>query len=106
MVMAMDTVARTVATAMRVALVMLMAVVPQLGFVQQKEEHDANQQGREQLLGARLALEGLGKQMHEGSGQKRTGCEAQQVLRADAAWPIITGAAEKAEPHQARGKPD
>ena len=46
-------------------MVVFVSVVPELGLVQQEKEHQADQQRREQSLGAGLALERLGQQVHE-----------------------------------------
>jgi hypothetical protein len=56
-----------------VAMVMLVAVVPEFGLVEQKEKDQADQQGREQLVCADLAFKSLRQQVHEGRGQKCTG---------------------------------
>jgi hypothetical protein len=39
---------------------MLMAVVPEFGFVQKKEKHQAHQQDREQIMRLGSALKGFG----------------------------------------------
>ena len=78
----------------------LMPVVPQLGLVQQEEKHHTHQQGGKQVVGARLALERLGQQMHEGRGQQGARRQAQQVLGAHA-----VGAPAQAQPHQQCGQP-
>jgi len=49
------------------AMVMLVAVVPEFGLVEQKEKDQADQQGREQLVCADLAFKSLRQQVHEGS---------------------------------------
>ena len=59
---------------------MLVAVVPQLGFVEQEEKHQAGQQQRKQLLRTGLAFERLGQQVHERGGQQSTRRQAQHVL--------------------------
>ena len=38
----------------------LMPVVPEFGFVEQKEKHQTEQQGQEQLVRTGLTFEGLG----------------------------------------------
>ena len=58
----------------------LMPVVPQLRLVEQKEKHHAHQQRGKQVVCARLAFKRLGQEVHEGGGQQRAGCQAQQVL--------------------------
>jgi len=45
---------------MRMVMAVLMSVVPQLGFVEQKEKHQTQQQCHKQLLGWRSTFEGLG----------------------------------------------
>ena len=59
---------------------MLVAVVPQLGLVEQKEEHQPHQQGGKQLARTGLALKGLGQQVHKGGCQQSTGSQAEHVL--------------------------
>ena len=49
----------------------LMAVVPQLGFVEQKEKNQPSQQGATQRFSTRLRLKRLWLQVHEGGGQPR-----------------------------------
>ena len=60
--------------------VVFMPVVPQLGLVQQEEEHQPHQQGEEQVVRAGLALDRLGQQMQKGGGQQRACRHAQHVL--------------------------
>ena len=57
-----------------------MAVVPQLGLVQQKEKYQPHQQHQEQVPRTGLALKGLGQQVHEGRGHQGPGRQAQHVL--------------------------
>ena len=59
---------------------MLVAMVPQLGFIEQKKEHQTHQQGREQLTCARLAFKGLGQQVHKGSRQQCASRQTEHVL--------------------------
>jgi hypothetical protein len=47
------------------AMAMLVPVVPEFGFVEQKEKHQAHQQGQKQLVRPGLALEGFRQQMQE-----------------------------------------
>jgi len=82
------------------AMVMLVAVVPEFGLVEQEEDHQAAQQYAEQQARLDAALEGLGQQVHEGGRQQSAGREAQQVLRIDAA------AAAHAHAQQQCGDPD
>ena len=56
MVMVVMNVTMAVAT----AATMLMPVVPQLGFVEQKEKHQSCQQGSKQIMRAGLAFKRLG----------------------------------------------
>ena len=65
----------------RLVMVMLMAVVPQLGFVEQKEKHQADQQGGEQGLRRNVRFKSLGQQMHESRGQQSTCSQTEQMLR-------------------------
>jgi hypothetical protein len=78
-----------------------MAVVPQLGLVEQEEEDQPEQQHAEQQAGLDPALEGLRQQMHESGGQQRAGGEAQQMLRIHAAASALHTHAQ-----QERGDPD
>ena len=91
-----------VSTCLRtVRVVVLMPVMPQFRLVEQKEEHQPDQQNREQLVRVGMAfLEGLGQQMHEGRGEQGARCQAQQMLRSHA----ISIAQTKA--HQQCGDPD
>ena len=68
----------------RLCMAVFVPVVPQLGLVQQKEEHHPHQQGGEQVVRARLAFKRLGQQVHEGRGQQGPCGQAEQVLRAHA----------------------
>ena len=61
-------------------MVVFMPVVPQLGFVQQEEEHQANEQRHEQVLRAGLRLKRFRQKMHEGGGQQCAGRQAEHVL--------------------------
>jgi hypothetical protein len=83
--------------------VVLVPVVPQLGLVQQEEEHQAHQQRGEQLMRPGLALERLGQQVHEGRGQQRTCGQAQQMARAHTVGPRAQPGAQKpgGKPHAA-----
>lgn len=45
--------------------VVLMAVVPQFGLVEQKEKNHPQQQHGKQIVRARLALKGFRQQVHE-----------------------------------------
>ncbi len=65
---------------MAVGVTMLMAVVPQLGLVEQKEKHQTHQQGDEQLVGRSPRFKGLGQQMHEGRGQQSACRQTEQML--------------------------
>ena len=78
--------------------VVLMPVVPQLGFVEQKEKHQAAQQHGKQLVRARLALERLGQQVHERGGHQGAGRQAEHVLRVA---PQHGKAQGRSEPHAA-----
>jgi hypothetical protein len=59
---------------------MLMAVVPQLSLVEQKEKHQTHQQGDEQLVRRSPRLKGFWQQMHEGRGQQSPGRQTEQML--------------------------
>jgi hypothetical protein len=58
----------------------LVAVVPQFGLVEQEKEHQAASSVANSFLRAGLAFEGLGQQVHEAGGQQRAGGQAQHVL--------------------------
>ena len=92
MVMVMGMVARVPVVDM---LVVLMAVVPQLGLVQQEKEHQPHQQREKQVVRTRLTFKGLGQQVHEGRGHQRTCSQAQHVL----------GVARQNAKAQCRGQP-
>ena len=85
------------------AVMVLVPVVPQLGLVEQEEEHHAEQQHREQQRGLDAAFEGLGQQVHEGGGEQRARRQAQQVLRIHAARAAAHAHAQqqRREPHAA-----
>ena len=78
--MAMRGVTAMVIVCNLMGVMVLVAVVPQLGFVQQKEKNQTRQQSHEQIMGTGLTLKGLGQQMHEGRGQKRARRHAEHVL--------------------------
>ena len=59
---------------------MFMAVVPQLGLVQQKEKHQPHQQRQEQIVGTSLAFKGLRQQVHERSCHQGPGRQAEHML--------------------------
>ena len=65
-------------------LVVFMSVVPQLGFVEQKEKHQPHQQDSKQGLGRHASrhrlLERLWQQTHKGCGKQSAGRQAQQML--------------------------
>ena len=86
-------------------MVVLVAVVPEFGLVEQEEEHQPHQQSREQWLGAGLAFERLGQQVHERRRHQGAGGQAQEVLGIDPA-----AAASRfrlhADAHEAGGEPD
>ena len=77
-------------------LVVFMAVVPKLDLVQQKEEHQTNQQRCAQGLGTDMAFKRLGQQVHECGRQQRAGRQAQQMA----------GVARHQRHAQQRGQPD
>ena len=59
---------------------MFMAVVPQLGFVQQKEKHQPQQQRQKQIAGRDCTLKSLWQQLHERCGQQGPCGQTQHVL--------------------------
>ena len=65
---------------MGIGLVVFVAVVPQLGLVEQEKKHQTGQQQCKQLLRAGLALERLGQQVHERGGQQGARRQTQHVL--------------------------
>ena len=64
----------------RHGMVVFMPVVPQLGFVEQKEKDQPHQQRHEQIMRTGLALECLRQQVHEGGGQQGPRRQAEHVL--------------------------
>jgi len=73
-------VAASVVMRVIMAMVMLVAVVPELGLVEQKEKDQADQQGRKELVRTDLAFKSLRQQVHESRGQERTGRQTEHVL--------------------------
>ena len=73
-----------VAVVMRMVLrhrvAVFMPVVPQFGLVEQKEKHQAHQQGQKQLVRPSLTLEGLGQEVQKRSGHQGPCGQAQHVL--------------------------
>jgi len=65
----------------RAIVMVLVTVVPQFRLVEQKEEHQAEQQHCEQRGRRHAALESFRQQVHEGGGQQGTGRQAEQLLR-------------------------
>ena len=63
----------------RVALVVV-AVPVELGLLEQEEEQQAAEQGREQRLRAGLALERLGQDVEQRGAEQHAGRQAHQVL--------------------------
>jgi hypothetical protein len=61
-------------------MMVLMPVVPQLGLVEQKEKHQTQQQGEEQLVGVHFALKGLWQQVQKGRGQQSACRQTEHVL--------------------------
>jgi len=53
------------------AVVVLVAVVPELGFVQEEEKDQPDQKHQKQITGAGLAFKRFGQQMHEGGSRAR-----------------------------------
>ena len=60
-------------------IMVFMAVVIQLGLVEQEKKHQAHEQRGKQLLRTSLAFKSFWQQVHEGSGQQRTGSQTQHV---------------------------
>ena len=58
----------------------LMTVVVQLGFIENKKEHHTAQQQREQVIRRNACLQGLRQQLQQCRSQQGTGGEAQHVL--------------------------
>jgi hypothetical protein len=81
---------------------MLVPVVPQLGFVEQKEKQQSPQQTRKQNARRGARFKGFGQQVHEGRGQQGTGRQAQQTLASGVT--LIGGLL--GPPHQDRGQPN
>ena len=79
----------------------LVTVVPQLGLVEQKEKHQAEQQHGKQFGWLDAALEGFGQQMHERSGEQCTGGKTEKML-----WIDATSAVADTDAQQQRCQPD
>ena len=60
-------------------IMVFMAVVVQLGLVEQEEKHQSHQQSGKQLLSTSLAFKSFWQQVHECSSQQRTGSQTQHV---------------------------
>ena len=65
---------------MMMLMMMFVPVMPQLGLVQQEEEHQADQQRHEEAFGTRLALKRFGQQVHKSRGQQGPRSQAEHVL--------------------------
>jgi hypothetical protein len=63
-----------------IAVVMLVAVVPEFGFVEQKEKQQTKQQGHEQVVGFYAGFKGFRQEMQKSCGQQGTCSQAQHVL--------------------------
>jgi hypothetical protein len=63
-----------------VPVMVLMPVVPKLGFVEQKEKHQAQQERQKQLMRSSFAFESLGQQMQKRRGHQGPGSQTQHVL--------------------------
>jgi hypothetical protein len=87
MVMMGMPVTMTVSVPMVVTMVVFMPVVPELGFVEQKEKHQAQKQGHEQGMWADIALESLGHQVQKRRGQQSACGQAEHVLGVTAEHP-------------------
>jgi hypothetical protein len=66
--------------AMTVPMTVLVPVVPQLGLVEQKEKHQAQEQSQKELVGAHATFKSLGQQMQERRGHQGPGGQTQHVL--------------------------
>jgi hypothetical protein len=71
---------RIVTVTVWVAVMMLVPVVPKLGFVEQEKENQKRQNRGEQHLRLYVRLERLGQQQHEGGGQQGAGGQTEHVL--------------------------
>ena len=74
--------------------VVFVPVVPQLGFVEQEEKHQATQQNGKKMVRVGLAFKRLRQQMHKGGCQQSPRSQAQKMLRPH------TRAAVHAQTHQ------
>ena len=65
---------------MVVIMTMFVPVVPQLSLVEQKEKHQADEQGHEQGVSPGFTLKGLGQQVQKSCGQQGPSGQAEHVL--------------------------
>jgi hypothetical protein len=65
---------------MYIAMVMLMAVVPKLCFVEQEEKQQTKQQGHKQVVGFNTSFKGFRQKVQKSGGQQCTCSQAQHVL--------------------------
>jgi flagellar basal body-associated protein FliL len=63
-----------------IAMVVLVAVVPKLCFVEQEEKQQTEQQGHEQVVGLYTCFEGFRQKVQKSGGQQCTCSQAQHVL--------------------------
>jgi hypothetical protein len=63
-----------------IAVVMLVAVVPEFCLIEQKEKQQTEQQGHEQVVGFYTCFEGFGQEVQKSGGQQCTCSQAQHVL--------------------------
>jgi len=63
-----------------IAVVMLVAVVPEFCLIKQEEKQQTEQQGHKQVVGFYTCFEGLRQEVQKSCGQQRTCSQAQHVL--------------------------
>jgi hypothetical protein len=63
-----------------IAVVMLVAVVPEFCLIEQEEKQQTEQQGHEQVVGFYTCVKGLRQQVQKSGGKQCTCSQAQHVL--------------------------
>jgi flagellar basal body-associated protein FliL len=63
-----------------IAVVMLVAVVPEFCLIEQEEKQQTEQQGHKQVVGFYTCFEGLRQEVQKSCGQQCTCSQAQHVL--------------------------
>jgi len=63
-----------------IAVVMLVAVVPEFCLIEQEEKQQTEQQGHKQVVGFYTCFEGFRQEVQKSCGQQRTRSQTQHVL--------------------------